>query len=164
MLLTALAMPMGSTAQPVKDIGRGNSAAVKLCQKDGWTELARAEDRTVAFTYEDVCVSYGAQGGTIMPYQPVPLATLTTTVILVKSPTRVIATITGAGLSPGSRVEHEMYYGGYYLTPRTAATDGSFSATYVFEGWSCGTEYSLRGVAMDGSYVYGIFLFPCPGA
>jgi hypothetical protein len=43
----------------------GNSANAKLCQKNGWTNLVRADG--TAFANEAVCVSYGAQGGAYKP-------------------------------------------------------------------------------------------------
>jgi hypothetical protein len=45
--------------------GGGNSANAKLCQKDGWMNLVRADGTT--FASENECVSYGAQGGAISP-------------------------------------------------------------------------------------------------
>ena len=45
--------------------GGGNSANAKLCQKDGWRDLARADGTT--FANQDECVSYGASGGTPVP-------------------------------------------------------------------------------------------------
>lgn len=43
----------------------GNSANAKLCQKGGWTTLARSEDSS-AFANQGDCVSYAAHGGTLV--------------------------------------------------------------------------------------------------
>ena len=44
---------------------RGNSASAKLCQKGGWQDLVSAAG--ASYASEDQCVSYGAQGGTLVP-------------------------------------------------------------------------------------------------
>lgn len=48
----------------------GNSENAKACQQGGWANLARSEDDSVPFPSQGECVSYGAQGGTIVPYAP----------------------------------------------------------------------------------------------
>lgn len=48
--------------------GGGNSANAKLCQKGGWMNL-QGSDGT-QFTSEEQCVSFGAQGGTIVQKPP----------------------------------------------------------------------------------------------
>jgi len=53
------------TAQ--KGGNKGNSPTAKSCQKGDWRTLARAGDAAVPFTSEEECVSYGAQGGTLVP-------------------------------------------------------------------------------------------------
>src|SRR5262245_30318710 len=42
-----------------------NSENAKLCQKGGWEDLVRSNG--TAFNSEQECVSYAAQGGTLMP-------------------------------------------------------------------------------------------------
>ncbi len=46
----------------VAPAGAGNSANAKLCQKDGWQALHRADGSS--FANQGACVSYGAKGGT----------------------------------------------------------------------------------------------------
>jgi hypothetical protein len=43
----------------------GNSAAAKLCQKNGWQTLVHSDG--TPFANQDDCVSYSAQGGTLTP-------------------------------------------------------------------------------------------------
>jgi hypothetical protein len=62
-LLTTLAAP--TLAAP-----GGNSPNAKRCQNGGWATLAPEEDSSVAFVSQEACVSYGAQGGTIVDYEP----------------------------------------------------------------------------------------------
>lgn len=49
----------------------GNAPAAMACQKGGYQSLARAESPSVAFTSNDECTSYAAQGGTLTPLQTV---------------------------------------------------------------------------------------------
>lgn len=75
----SLAAPWAATlAKP----GGGNSANANACQKGGWATLARQESPTVAFQNQGECVSYGAQGGTL-----VPISTPTPTVSISFDPT-----------------------------------------------------------------------------
>jgi hypothetical protein len=45
---------------------KGNSPNAKQCQKGGWARLAPSDAPTTPFANEEACVSYGAQGGTIV--------------------------------------------------------------------------------------------------
>ena len=45
--------------------GGGNSANVKLCQKNGWMNLVRSDG--TAFKNQGDCASYAAQGGALHP-------------------------------------------------------------------------------------------------
>ena len=58
--VASLALFAVSTA--VAKDGAGNSENAKLCQKDGWKDLVRADQTT--FASQDECVAYGASGGT----------------------------------------------------------------------------------------------------
>ncbi len=51
----------------------GNSANAKLCQKGGYVNYARADGTT--FASEGQCVSYAAQGGTLVPLPDLRLNT-----------------------------------------------------------------------------------------
>jgi hypothetical protein len=51
-------------AAPAGAAAGGNSANAKLCQKDGWKTLYRGDGST--FANQGDCVSYGAQGNTIL--------------------------------------------------------------------------------------------------
>jgi hypothetical protein len=64
-----IASPMSTMARPGDNGGPGNSGAAKMCQAEGWMELARYHQPTVGFTSENECVSYGAEGGTLVPLQ-----------------------------------------------------------------------------------------------
>jgi hypothetical protein len=59
-------------AKPADNGGPGNSGAAKLCQDGNWMYLARFEQPMVAFANQDECVSYGAQGGTLVDLEVVP--------------------------------------------------------------------------------------------
>jgi hypothetical protein len=64
-----IASPMSTMARPGDNSGPGNSGGAKMCQAEGWMGLARYHQPTVGFTNENECVSYGAQGGTLVPLQ-----------------------------------------------------------------------------------------------
>jgi hypothetical protein len=55
---------LGVSAAQAKGPG-GNSANAKLCQKGGWQTMVGADG--TAFASEQECVSFAAQGGTIVP-------------------------------------------------------------------------------------------------
>jgi hypothetical protein len=60
-LSVALALTLGvSTASA----GGGNSANAQACQQGGWQHLTRADG--TSFTNQGDCVSYAAQGGTLV--------------------------------------------------------------------------------------------------
>src|SRR6476620_4450074 len=61
----ALALTVGVATATA---GGGNSANAQLCQKGGWTTLYRSDGTT--FASQDECVSYGANGGTILTAPP----------------------------------------------------------------------------------------------
>jgi hypothetical protein len=65
-LLTA--MPPAASAKPGNNGEPGNSGAAYQCQKGGWQALARDEDglRHIPFASQGECVSYAAQGGTLI--------------------------------------------------------------------------------------------------
>jgi hypothetical protein len=66
LLLTAL--PSTAMAKPGNnDGGPGNSGSARMCKKEGWVTKARGESPSIAFLNQDECVSYGAQGGEIIP-------------------------------------------------------------------------------------------------
>jgi hypothetical protein len=48
--------------------GGGNSANAKLCQKGGWQNWVRTDGS--AFKNQGSCVSYAAQGGTLVAAAP----------------------------------------------------------------------------------------------
>jgi hypothetical protein len=48
----------------IASAGGGNSANAHLCQKGGWSTLARTDGSP--FASQDDCVSYAAQGGTLV--------------------------------------------------------------------------------------------------
>jgi hypothetical protein len=57
--IAAIGVPLATATTAVA--GGGNSGAAKACQKGGWQHLVRADG--TAFTSEEDCVSYAAQGG-----------------------------------------------------------------------------------------------------
>ena len=73
-LCAVLAMSIGvptaaAAATPGNGNGNGaNSANAKLCQHNGWQNLFRTDG--TRFASQDDCVSYGAQGGTILTSPP----------------------------------------------------------------------------------------------
>ena len=64
----------------------GNSANAKQCQKGGWETRARQDRASVAFTSQDACVSYAAQGGTIVRHVPSVAPTQTSTPLPTSTP------------------------------------------------------------------------------
>jgi hypothetical protein len=64
----ALALTVGVATATAGNGKGGNSANAKLCQKGGWTTLYRSDGTT--FANQDECVSYGANGGTILTAPP----------------------------------------------------------------------------------------------
>lgn len=73
-VMFAMLFSLSSTtmAKPGDNGGPGNSGAAKMCQDGNWMYLARAEQPTVPFANQDECVSYGAQGGTLVDLEVVP--------------------------------------------------------------------------------------------
>lgn len=65
LVCVVLAMAVGVATA---NAGGGNSANAKLCQKGGWMNL-QGSDGT-QFSSQDACVSFGAQGGTIVAKPP----------------------------------------------------------------------------------------------
>lgn len=63
--LTGVALLVALSMSSVASAGGGNSANAKLCQKNGWINLVRTDGST--FAGDGDCVSYGAQGGTLLP-------------------------------------------------------------------------------------------------
>jgi hypothetical protein len=61
-LCAALALTVGVATATA---GGGNSAIAKMCQKGGWKLLIRSSDGS-SFANEEACVSYGAEGGTLI--------------------------------------------------------------------------------------------------
>jgi hypothetical protein len=64
----ALALTVGVATATAGNGKGGNSPNAKLCQKGGWTTLYRSDGTT--FANQDECVSYGANGGTILTAPP----------------------------------------------------------------------------------------------
>src|SRR5262245_23368023 len=64
MLCAALALAVGVATATAG----GNSPNAKLCQKSGWQTLYTSTGGT--FASEEVCVSYAAQGGTLLTSPP----------------------------------------------------------------------------------------------
>lgn len=65
-LCAALALTVGVATATAGN--GGNSANAKLCQKDGWQTLYTSSGAT--FANQDDCVSYGAEGGTLLTSPP----------------------------------------------------------------------------------------------
>lgn len=62
------ALSLAGVAAPVSAAAGGNSTNAKTCQKGGWQRLYRLGGST--FANQGECVSYGAQGGAILPTWP----------------------------------------------------------------------------------------------
>jgi hypothetical protein len=63
-------LPGGMRPAQGQTAGPGNSAAAHACQQGGYLDFTR-EDGT-AFANTGECVSYAAQGGTLVPVSPTP--------------------------------------------------------------------------------------------
>ena len=163
--LSLLTLVVGSVASP-DALAQGNSANAKACQKGGWATRARTEDPGAAFVNQDECVSYGAQGGTIVRLGVTPRLTMTVRTVYSENTVSVI--VTGVGLGRGSVVglERSPESGDFYILDEVEQ-DGSFSYDVQFYPHpnltlQCGEARLLRGVSPSGAYVYGTFLFDCP--
>jgi hypothetical protein len=64
LVLLATALVGLSQAAVASAAPGGNSANAKLCQKGGWQTLTRSDGSS--FANQDACVSYAAQGGTLV--------------------------------------------------------------------------------------------------
>ena len=149
MILSMLVLPMATAAQ-------GNSDDAHACQHGGYLNYTDADGNPFKNTGQ--CTRYAAQGEAL-----VPAAYIRFHVISVESPFYVVGTIEGAGLAPGTTVGPQSLGGGSYWDLGPAVTsDGTYSETAPWIGWSCDTDYQLRATRADGSYVYGVFRFPCP--
>ncbi len=73
LVLLTLSLVLGTTSVSAKP-GGSNSPNAKLCQKGGYTALATTDDPATAFATENACVSYAAEGGTLVTYVPAPSA------------------------------------------------------------------------------------------
>jgi hypothetical protein len=74
--VTILALVTSGFPAAAKPLAGSNRVSAKACQKGGYAGLAPKEDRFTAFTTEEACTSYAAQGGEIGPLV-VPTPTLT---------------------------------------------------------------------------------------
>jgi len=69
LLAGVLALVVAAVAAgPASAKGGSNSANAKQCQKGGWQNLYQSDG--ARFASEEACVSYGAQGGTILTAPP----------------------------------------------------------------------------------------------
>jgi len=68
--LAAVAALMLVVGVATATAGSGNSANAKQCQKNGWQHLFTSTGGT--FASEEACVSYAAQGNTILTTNPNP--------------------------------------------------------------------------------------------
>ena len=73
LLLTLLG---GLVASPESAAAQGNNEAAKLCQKDGWNDWQRTDG--TAFANQGECVSYAAQGNTLVPRKTAVLSFVAT--------------------------------------------------------------------------------------
>jgi hypothetical protein len=135
--LTVASLSGSSAAQ-------GNSENAHACQKGGWASLARAEDPDTPFANQDDCVSYGAQGGALVPAQE---SGPDFSISGGKSTTNVVFSaydgiVSGTGFTPGSQVVVARYtYAGLTenlpLAFGSTAIDatGAFSSAAIY--WWC---------------------------
>jgi hypothetical protein len=148
--LIALLFLIGLTLAPLSPaLAGGNSTVAKQCQKNGWTTLYRSDGSM--FTSETDCVSYGAQGGTILTAPP---ATLVYSQGLRCDVECDWGEVQGTGLLPGSFVQT---YGSIPRSPTNpipvdqfvVAQDGT---VHEIDGLACGVGWhDLYAVATTAS-------------
>jgi len=128
--LSLLVLAAGAVASPAAAAPGGNADNAHACQKGGWETLARAEDRYTAFANQDECVSYGAQGGTI-----VDLVVLNPYISLTFSPTGSPdycgVNVHLREFQPNTEYVVSNYAQGSYWGSTTISTDGDGNADYA---------------------------------
>src|ERR1700745_314279 len=67
MAAVVAAMAIPSAVFAASTTGGGNSVVAKLCQKSGWQAIA-SSTAAPPFASQEECVSFGAHGGTLVPY------------------------------------------------------------------------------------------------
>ena len=108
-----------------------NAANAKLCQKGGWTKLARADG--TPFTSELDCTSYGAKGGTIIP-------------LVTKTPQTVTFSSTNPSPVPYGTGD---YSNPYTYAPTATATSG-LPVTISLDSASTGCALTSGQVSFTG--------------
>ncbi len=120
-LLALALLPAAATAE-------GNSDAAKLCQKGGWTLLQGTDGTT--FANQNECVSYAAQGGSLMPKVS---PTLTATAL---SATTHLGTegftisVSGTNFAPNQTLYLNFITTSWYLTSGLIASDSGGEFLY----------------------------------
>jgi hypothetical protein len=72
-LLLALTLALQTAAVSAMPSDGNNREAAKACQKGKFANLATSEDPYTAFTTEEACVSYSANGGVLTAFVPLSL-------------------------------------------------------------------------------------------
>lgn len=137
----AVASP-AAVAQPADNGGPGNSGAANLCQEGNWKNLARAEASRTAFLNQDECVSYGAQGGTLVEYvAPTVIASMAN-----NGAGYCVSQITATGFLAETEYAAYYLYRGQYVDAGTIETDANGN-------WSGPSGSALNGSTATFQFV-----------
>jgi len=146
------ALPLADTAAKP---GNGNSENAKACQKGRWATLAREEDPGTAFQSQDECVSYGANGGVLVPHEiPDPVVTVT-----MLSPGEglnyCIPSVEATGFAPSTTYLLDVYLSNngtviQYVDDAEVTTDGDGAL------WFTSLTYSMSSLVLYQAVIGGV--------
>src|SRR6266700_1178818 len=127
MICAALALTVGVVSATA---GGGNSANAKQCQKGGWVNL-QGSDGT-QFANQDECVSYSAQGGTLVSIPPSVSVSFTPT----SNPDYCFITANLSHFTPNTGYSVDLSInGGEFSASFAVTTDSSGSGSVGTVSW-----------------------------
>jgi len=106
MFCLSAAMPLADTAAAPG----GNSANARACQKGNWATLAPVEDPGTAFTSQDECVSYAANGGSLTAYVAEPPSVTVTMLSPGATLNYCIPSVEATGFTPNTDYLLDVYH------------------------------------------------------
>lgn len=142
-------------ASPIVAAPAGNSANAHACQKGGWETLARSEDPYTPFGSQGECVSFGAQGGSIVQHTPVvsnpTVIASMAYVVDVFGGSYCVSQISATGFAPNTTYTNANYfYNGNPVGVAPVETDANGnwtgSAGSDYQGSPATFQYVIDGV------------------
>jgi hypothetical protein len=107
--LSLLMVVAGSVASPAAAAPGGNADNAKACHKGGWETLARTGAASTAFVSEEECVSYGAQGGSLIP-RTFPTVSVRMVHVISQGAAYCVPVITATGFPAGATYVANAYF------------------------------------------------------